>query len=137
MLYNNAARTAETYRVQQIMTAAPAELTLMLYNGAIKFTIEAIKAMEIKDFEQANTSCIKAQNIISEFMATLKTDYDFTRDWMKVYQYIHDCLIQGNLESDTGKLAEAKELITEFRDTWREAMLIEKKNKNGGVVKNA
>ena len=45
-MYKNTAQSAEAYRTQQIMTASPAELTLMLYNGAIKFTNEAMKALE-------------------------------------------------------------------------------------------
>lgn len=133
MVYNNAARTAETYRVQQIMTASPAELTLMLYNGAIKFTKEAGQAMAQKDYEAANDSAIKAQKIINEFMCTLKMEYDFTHEWMEVYRYINQCLVEGNLRSDCGKLEEAKALITELRDAWREAMTVEKQRKEGGV----
>ena len=37
MMRQNAARSAEVYRQQQVMTATPEALTLMLYNGAIKF----------------------------------------------------------------------------------------------------
>ncbi len=123
-MYNNAARTAEMYRRQQILTASPAELTLMLYNGAIKFTNEAIKALKEKDYETTNTNCIKAQNIISEFRATLKMEYDFSRDWMAMYNYIYRCLVEGNMHSDIEKLEEAKTYITEYRDTWREVMRI-------------
>jgi flagellar protein FliS len=122
--YNNAARTAEMYRRQQILTASPAELTLMLYNGAIKFTSEAIKALEKKDYEAVNTNCIKAQNIISEFKATLKMEYDFSKDWMAMYNYIYRCLVEGNIKGDAAKLEEARSFITEYRDTWREVMRI-------------
>lgn len=130
-MYNNAARSAETYRTQQVLTATPAELTLMLYNGAIKFTNESIKALQDKNYEQTNTSCIKAQNIISEFMVTLKMEYDFSNDWMRLYEYIQRCLVEGNLKSDLAKLEEAKGLITELRDTWREVMKLDKANKTG------
>ncbi|WP_019555470.1 flagellar export chaperone FliS [Propionispira raffinosivorans] len=131
-MYNNAARTAETYRTQQVMTATPAELTLMLYNGAIKFTSESIKYLQVKNYEQANTSCLKAQKIITEFMVTLKMDYDFSQDWLAIYDYIRRCLIEGNLKNDTIKLEEAKNLITELRNTWHEIIKIDKANKSGG-----
>lgn len=133
-MYQNAAKTAETYRIQQIMTATPVELTLMLYNGAIKFTNEAIKGLQEKDYEKKNTNCIKAQNIISEFQATLKMDYDFCTAWMAVYDYIKKCLIEGNINNDALKLEEAKGLILEFRDTWHQAMKIDKANKAEAVV---
>lgn len=131
-MYNNAARTAETYRTQQVMTATPAELTLMLYNGAIKFTSESIKYLQVKNYEQMNTSCLKAQKIITEFMVTLKMDYDFSQDWLAIYDYIRNCLIEGNLKNDTTKLEEAKNLITELRNTWHEIIKIDKANKSGG-----
>lgn len=133
-MYQNAAKTAETYRIQQIMTATPVELTLMLYNGAIKFTNEAIKGLQEKDYEKKNTNCIKAQNIISEFQATLKMDYDFCTAWMAVYDYIKKCLIEGNINNDALKLEEAKGLILEFRDTWHQAMKIDKANKAEAAV---
>ena len=62
---------AEAYRRQQIMTATPEALTLMLYNGCLKFINEGTEALERKDYEQANISLQKAQNIISEFRITL------------------------------------------------------------------
>jgi flagellar protein FliS len=131
-MYNNAAaRSAETYRTQQVLTATPAELTMMLYNGAIKFTNESMKALQDKNYEQANSSCIKAQNIISEFMVTLKMDYDFSNDWMALYEYIQRCLVDGNLRSDIAKLEEAKGLITELRDTWREVVKLDRASKTG------
>ncbi|MBP2630537.1 MAG: flagellar protein FliS [Firmicutes bacterium] len=134
-MYKNTAQSAEAYRTQQIMTASPAELTLMLYNGAIKFTNEAMKALEEKNYEEKNTLCIKAQNIISEFQVTLKMDYDFCTTWMALYDYIKKCLFEGNVHNDMAKLEEAKNLITEFRNTWHEVMKIDKANKAEAAIK--
>lgn len=123
MMYNNGSKgAAETYRTQQVMTATPAELTLMLYNGAIKFTNEAMKALEQKDYEQMNTSALKAQKIITELMVTLDMSWEFSPQWLTVYEYIRRTLAEGNLEDDLVKFNEAKGLIVEFRDTWRQAM---------------
>lgn len=129
MVYRNAAMTAQTYRNQQIMTASPAELTLMLYNGAIKFTGEAMKALEQKDYETANTNCLKAQDIISEFKATLDMSFEYSKTWMSIYNYIQRMLVQGNMQSDMEKLAEAKLRITEQRDLWKEIMKADRENK--------
>lgn len=120
----NAARTAETYKQQQIMTATPEGLTLMLFNGALKFLAESIDATKKKEYERANVTCIKAQNIISEFRVTLKMEYDVSRGLMALYNYIHECLVEGNMKEDIGKLEEAKGILTELRDTWYQAMKI-------------
>lgn len=118
----NAAYTAEAYKRQQIMTATPEMLTLMLYNGAIKFMTEGIRAIEAREIEKANTSLIKAENIISEFRVTLKMEYDISKQLLPLYNYVYDGLVQGNMQQDVKKIEECRGIITELRDAWRDAM---------------
>lgn len=118
----NAATTANAYKTQQIMTASPEELTLMLYNGAIKFIAESIQALEKKNYEQSHQSNMRAQEIVREFMATLDMRYEVSQNWFKLYEFIEYCLIQGNVQKDIVKLEEAKSMLQEFRDTWFQAM---------------
>jgi len=113
---------AEAYRRQQIMTATPEALTLMLYNGCLKFISEGMEAVENKNYEQANTSLQKAQNIISEFRITLNMDYEISHQLMPLYNYCYDRLVEGNLKSDVQQLEEAKGIVTELRDAWAQAM---------------
>ena len=113
---------AEAYKRQQVMTATPEALTLMLYNGCLKFMSEGIEAIEKKDYEQANTSLQKAQNIITEFRLTLNMEYDIAKQLFPLYNYVYDRLVEGNLKSDVSKIEEAKEIITELRDAWMQAM---------------
>lgn len=59
------------YQNSKIMTASPAELTLMLYEGAIKFCNIAIMGIEENNIQKAHTNIVKVENIIEEFQATL------------------------------------------------------------------
>jgi len=118
----NAANTANAYKTQQIMTASPEELTLMLYNGAIRFVAESIQALDQKNYEKSHNSNMRAQQIVREFMATLDMKYEISQNWFKLYEYIEHCLIQGNIQKDAAKLEEAKNMLQEFRDTWYQAM---------------
>lgn len=120
----NAAQTAQAYKQQQIMTATPEGLTLMLYNGALKFITEGIGAMKEKNYERCNEALIRAENIISEFRATLKMEYEVSHGLMALYNYAYDCLVEGNMKEDIEKLEEAKTIITELRNTWHEAIKI-------------
>ena len=113
---------AEAYKRQQIMTATPEALTLMLYNGCLRFMTEGREALMNKDYEQANTSLQKAQNIISEFRITLKMEYDIAKQLLPLYNYVYDRLVEANLKSDVTKIDEAKGIITELRDAWAQAM---------------
>ena len=124
---------AEAYKRQQIMTATPEALTLMLYNGCLKFMNEGMEAIEKKDFEQANTSLQKAQNIISEFRITLNMDYDISKQLMPLYNYTYDRLVEGNLKSDVKMIQEARDIINELRDAWAQAM--KKARKDQGTQK--
>ena len=116
------AASAMAYKNQQIMTASPAELTLMLYNGAIRFTTESIMALENGDINKCHNANIRAQKIVLEFMCTLDMQYEISKNWAALYEYIHYRLTQGNIKKDKDMLLEAKGLLTEMRDTWHQAM---------------
>jgi len=118
----NAANTANAYKRQQIMTASPEELTLMLYNGAIRFVNESIQAIEQKKLEKSHHANIRAQNIVRELMITTDTSYEISKNWLLLDEYILHCLVQGNVKKDTEQLGQAKKMLTEFRDTWAQAM---------------
>ena len=113
---------AEAYKKQQIMTATPEALTLMLYNGCLKFIKEGADALAEKNYEAANTSLQKAQNIISEFRVTLNMDYEISHQLMPLYNYAYDRLVEGNLDDNLDAVKEAADIITELRDAWAQAM---------------
>ena len=125
-MINNA---AEAYKRQQVMTATPEALTLMLYNGALRFMKEGSEAMDRKDYEQCNTSLQKAQRILREFQVTLKMEYEISQQLMPLYDYCYNCVVDANLHSDTGKITEAIDIIKELRDAWAEAMKIARKER--------
>ena len=113
---------AEAYKRQQVLTATPEALTLMLYNGALRFMTEGREAIERKDYEEANNSLQKAQNIITEFRVTLIMEYEISHQLLPLYNYVYDRLVEANMKSDLAQLDEAKNIITELRDAWAQAM---------------
>ena len=113
---------ADAYKRQQVMTATPEALTLMLYNGCLKFIKEGVEALAEKHYETANESLQKAQNIISEFRVTLNMDYEISHQLLPLYNYAYDRLVEGNMKSDPAIIAEASDIMTELRDAWAQAM---------------
>ncbi|MBF1681437.1 flagellar export chaperone FliS [Selenomonas artemidis] len=113
---------ADAYKRQQVMTATPEALTLMLYNGCLKFIKEGVEALAEKHYETANESLQKAQNIISEFRVTLNMDYEISHQLLPLYNYAYDRLVEGNMKSDPTIIAEASDIMTELRDAWAQAM---------------
>lgn len=116
------------YNNSKIMTASPAQLTLMLYEGAIKFCNIAIVAIENNDIVKAHTNIRKVENIISEFRATLNFKYPVAKDFENVYVYLYDRLVQANIHKDKEILEEVLGHLRTMRDTWKEVMVLAKRN---------
>ncbi len=113
---------AALYAGNRINTASPAELTLMLYDGAIKFCNMAIDGLENNDIQKANTNLIKAQKIIVEFRSTLDFKYEVAQQFDIVYDYIYRRLVEANIKKDKEIALEALEHIRTMRDTWKDVM---------------
>lgn len=114
------------YTNSKVLTASPAELTLMLYEGAIKFCNIAIVAIEKKDVEKANYNIMRVQKIVDEFRATLDMKYPVSQDFDRVYVYLQKRLLEANVSKDKEILEEINTHLRSMRDTWKEVM---KRNK--------
>lgn len=110
------------YAQNKVLTATPAELTLMLYDGAIKFANIALVAMEADDVEKTHNNIMKVRNIILEFQATLNHSYPVAEDFNKVYEYIKFCLTEANVHKDKEMMEEVLKNLRIMRDTWKEVM---------------
>ena len=108
---------AEAYRRQQILTATPETLTLMLYNGCLKFIKDGRDALEAKKWEDANNLLQRAQRIITEFRLTLDMKYEISHQLEPLYEYAYD---------------EANTIMTELRDAWVAAMKKAREEKKQG-----
>lgn len=119
MLTNN--RYA-AYANNKIMTASKGELTLMLYDGAIKFCNIAIAAVGEHDIQKAHTNIIKVERIIEEFQSTLNYKYPVAKDFNNVYQYLLQRLREANVKKDREILEEVLTHLRTMRDTWKDVM---------------
>ncbi|MEG0806508.1 MAG: flagellar export chaperone FliS [Lachnospiraceae bacterium] len=111
-----------SYNNTKIMTATPAELTLMLYEGAIKFANLALSGIEKNDIEKSHLNIMKVRDIILEFQSTLNYDYPVAEDFNKVYEYLKQRLTQANLKKDAEIMEEILGHLRTMRDTWKEVM---------------
>ena len=118
----------QAYQQNSVMTASPQELTLMLYNGSLKFMKLAKRAMAENNFQEKNTNIIKAQNITQELRVTLDSDAEISKNMEQLYEYMYTRLIEANTKNDLAILEEVEGLMVELRDTWKQVM---------GLVKNS
>ncbi|MED9904687.1 MAG: flagellar export chaperone FliS [Lachnospiraceae bacterium] len=119
------------YNNSRVLTASPAELTLMLYDGAIKFCNIAIIATEQKDIAKAHTNIIKVEKIIDYLRSTLDMKYAVAEDFERIYVYLGERLVKGNLKKDKEILEEVCMHLHAVRDNWKEVMRL---NKERGAI---
>lgn len=114
--------SVNTYKQQQVLTATPEQLILMLYNGCIKFMNEAEKAMQDNAIEQAHAACTKAQDIVLELIATLNMEYPIAQELFNLYEYVNYEIMVANLNKDIKNIQNAKKVIMNLREGWNEAL---------------
>lgn len=112
----------DQYNRNKIMTASPAELTLMLYEGAIKFCNIAIIGIEQGNIQKAHTNIMKVQKIIEEFQITLNFDYPIANEYNTIYNYLIKRLREANIKKDKDILEEVNGHIRTLRDAWKEVI---------------
>lgn len=117
-----ALNAAQFYQNNSIQTASPAKLTLMLYDGAIKFCNIAKEGLKENNVEKTSNNLIKAQRIITELRGSLDKKYEVSKDFDLVYDYIYRKLVEANIHKDEEALEEALKYIREMRETWVEVM---------------
>ncbi len=121
----------DVYASNRILTASPAELTLMLYEGAIKFCNIAIVACEQNEVEKAHINITKVENIIMEFQGSLDRKYPVAKYFDDVYSYIYQRLVEANISKEKEILEEVLTHLRTMRDTWKEVM---SRTNNGAKV---
>lgn len=121
----------QAYRQNAVNTATPGELTLMLYDGCLKFIRLAREAINNNDIQAKNTNIQKAQNIITELMVTLDMKYEISKQMMPLYDFVRRKLIEANVKNSLQSLEEAETIVREFRNTWKEVIKITRQNQHG------
>ncbi|MEQ6854607.1 flagellar export chaperone FliS [Lysinibacillus capsici] len=119
------------YKQNSVTTASPGELTLMLYNGCLKFLHKAKLAIQEKNIEEKNTNLQKAQSIIGELMSTLNMDVEVSKQLLPLYEFLNRRLVEANIQNDVAIIEEVEGFVTEFRDTWKEVIRINRQQQFG------
>lgn len=110
------------YANTKVQTATPGQLTLMLYDGAIKFCNLAIVGFEENNLYKVNENIKKVERIVDEFRATLNFKYPVAKDFDKIYEYMSRRLLEANINKDKEILIEIQEHLRTMRETWIEVM---------------
>ena len=116
----------EQYKQQGVMTASPAELVVMLYDGCIKQLKLACLAINEKNFENTNKNLQKAQAIILELVNSLDFHYPISKDLMNLYDFMLRQFIEINIHKDEEKIKRIIDMLLSLREAWSQAQKMQK-----------
>ncbi|MEH7107183.1 flagellar export chaperone FliS [Bacillus sp. JJ1764] len=112
----------QTYQKQAVNTSKPEDLTYMLYQGIVKFIRLSKIAIENNNFEDSHHYNLRAQDIVSELMITLKQEFEVSKQLASMYDYMKRRLMEANLKKSTEILEEVEGYAVELMEAWSVAM---------------
>ena len=123
------------YQSMQILSAKPEKLILMLYDGAIRFIQQGIKAMEENKIELAHNNLLRSQNIMVELMASLNFEKggELSVNLFRIYEFMHYTLVQANVKKEAEPLTRVAEQLKMLRESWSQALKKEENGKTNGI----
>lgn len=112
----------QAYQRNKYETASPHRLILMLYEGALRFSTQAIKAIEIQNIDETNRMLQKTQDIMYELIACLNHQEggDIASNLHNLYMYIIDLLIKANMKKDSAYIVEAMDILKDIKSAWEQ-----------------
>ena len=113
-------RGAEAYRRTEVQSSSPLELVVMLYDGAIKFTLEARQAIDTRDVRARTTAVSRALAIVAELQNTLNMQEggDVARELDRLYAYMNTRLLDVTGRADAKAADEVVGLLRTLRESW-------------------
>ncbi len=114
----NTAIAYQRYKEQEVSTANPVGLVVMLYNACIKRLKLAQMSLDKKDFSETNTHLKRAQDIISELVASLDLRYQIAKDLMSLYDFMLREIAKINITKNGEDIEPLVEMLSGLRDTW-------------------
>ena len=112
------ANAYQKYKEQEVGTANPVALIVMLYNGCIKQLKLAQLEIDRKNYEGVNTHLKKAQVILMELINSLDFKYPIAKDLMALYDFILHEILRINASKKKETIDPVVRMLSCLRDTW-------------------
>ncbi|WNS42670.1 flagellar export chaperone FliS [Paenibacillus sp. MMS20-IR301] len=111
----------DKYRQSSVQTSSPAQLLLMMFDGAIRFGKAALEGIDSADFNKVSTNLGKAQTIVNELITTLDNSYEVSKGLASMYEYINHLFIESNIKKSKEQAEEAIGYLMDLRQTFAQA----------------
>lgn len=118
--------TPNQYLQTKVLTASPAELRMLLIEGAIRFATQGRDGLAQRDYEKTFEGFSQAKAILMEMITALRPDVDaeLCENLRALYTFMYKRLIEANVEKDPAIATEVISLLEYERETW--SLLLDK-----------
>ena len=106
------------YKKQSISTLTPMEIVVKLYDEAEKQMNLAIIGIEGKNYEAANNSLKKTQDIVNALRSVLDMDIELSKNLDALYDFFNRQLVTANVKKDIAIIKELIPMFAELRDAF-------------------
>ncbi len=115
-----AAAGSQVYLRTKVLTASPAELRLMLIDGAIRFSENAKAGYASRDFEASFEGTTRAQAILLELVNSLRPERspELCERMTALYTFMYQRLLEASIEKSETIVDEVLKLLRFERETW-------------------
>ncbi|HLH14252.1 MAG TPA: flagellar export chaperone FliS [Solirubrobacteraceae bacterium] len=119
---SNLAAPHAAYRRGEVLAATPAQLVVLLYDGARRFLRQGASAMRDGEVERAHRALRRAERIVAHLDGTLDFEQGEVAQRLHVlYGFCLRHLNDARMSLDAGKVEEVGELLGELRDAFNQA----------------
>jgi flagellar protein FliS len=117
-------KSHQKYKQTQITSASREQLLLMMYEGAIKFTKRAIKAIDDKNIAERCVNIGRAYDVVMELNNTLdhKVGGEIARNLEQLYMFITEQYTKANISGSAEPLQQSLKILENLYAAWTEAV---------------
>ncbi len=110
-----------TYAQNNIGIESPEKLIEMLYEGTLRFNMQAIRSINNNDIEKRTYWINRSMAIFIELIQTLDFSHgDISHYLNGLYNYQIQLLMEANIENKIEKIEEVNSVIKGLLEAWRE-----------------
>jgi flagellar protein FliS len=132
----NNVRRLQAYKENQIVTADPGTILLMLYQGAIDALNRAVGHLAAGNSAEKGERILQAHDIITQFLVSLDHDVggEVAENLEALYRYMLDQILLGNVQNDPEPLRRVATLLSTLKEGWESAVASQRKQAAQGAA---
>lgn len=111
-----------TYAQNNIGVESPEKLIQMMYEGILRFNMQAKRSMNENDIERRTYWINRSNSVITELINILDFNHgEIAHYLVGLYTYQLRLLIEANLHNDTKKLDQVSQVFKSLLEAWKES----------------